>query len=45
LPVFFPSAALSTDNAIMIAAAAFPKLRRGEFSSLDISAQPNLPLA
>jgi N6-L-threonylcarbamoyladenine synthase len=45
LPVFFPSAALSTDNAVMIAAAAFPKLRRGEFSSLEISAQPNLALA
>jgi N6-L-threonylcarbamoyladenine synthase len=45
LPVFFPSAALSTDNAVMIAAAAFPKFRRGEFSSLEIFAQPNLALA
>jgi N6-L-threonylcarbamoyladenine synthase len=45
LPVFFPSAALSTDNAVMIAAAAFPKFHRGEFSSLDLSAQPNLALA
>src|SRR3984957_395948 len=45
VPVFFPSAALSTDNAVMIAAAAFPKFRRGEFSSLEISAQPNLALA
>jgi N6-L-threonylcarbamoyladenine synthase len=45
LPVFFPSAALSTDNAVMIAAAAFPKFRRGEFSSLETSAQPNLALA
>jgi N6-L-threonylcarbamoyladenine synthase len=45
LPVFFPSAALSTDNAVMIAAAAFPKFRRGEFTPLDISAQPNLALA
>jgi N6-L-threonylcarbamoyladenine synthase len=45
LPVFFPSAALSTDNAVMIAAAAFPKFRRGEFTSLEISAQPNLALA
>jgi N6-L-threonylcarbamoyladenine synthase len=45
LPVFFPSAALSTDNAVMIAAAAFPKLRRGEFASLEITAQPNLALA
>ena len=45
LPVFFPTPALSTDNAVMIAAAAFPKFRRGEFASLDISAQPNLALA
>ena len=45
LPVFFPSAALSTDNAVMIAAAAFPKFRRGEFTSLEIPAEPNLALA
>jgi N6-L-threonylcarbamoyladenine synthase len=44
-PVHFPSAGLSTDNAAMIAAAAFPKLRRGRFSALDIGAQANLPLA
>ena len=44
LPVFFPSAALSTDNAVMIAAAAFPKFRRGEFAGLDIAAEPNLAL-
>lgn len=44
LPVFFPSAALSTDNAVMIAAAAFPKFRRGEFAGLDIPAEPNLTL-
>jgi len=45
LPVFFPTAALSTDNAVMIAAAAFPKFRRGEFASLDVAAEPNLALA
>jgi N6-L-threonylcarbamoyladenine synthase len=44
-PVYFPTRALSTDNAVMIAAAAFPKLRRGEFSRLDAPAQPNLVLA
>ena len=44
-PVHFPSFGLSTDNAAMIAAAAFPKLRRGEFSSLDVNAHANLPLA
>jgi N6-L-threonylcarbamoyladenine synthase len=44
-PVYFPSPALSTDNAVMIAAAAFPKLRRKEFAKLDAPAQPNLVLA
>ncbi len=44
-PVHFPSPALSTDNAAMIAAAAFPKLRRREFASLEIAAQAHLTLA
>ena len=44
LPVYFPTAALSTDNAVMIAAAAFPGFRRGEFAGLDIAAEPNLAL-
>jgi N6-L-threonylcarbamoyladenine synthase len=44
-PVYFPSAGLSTDNAAMIAAAAFPKLARGDFASLDIAAQASLTLA
>jgi N6-L-threonylcarbamoyladenine synthase len=44
LPVFFPSIALSTDNAVMIAAAAFPKFRRREFASMAAAAQPNLAL-
>jgi len=44
-PVHFPSPGLSTDNAAMIAAAAFPKLARGEVASLDIAAQANLSLA
>src|ERR1039457_6186417 len=35
-PVHFPSAGLSTDNAAMIAAAAFPRLAAGHFSALDI---------
>jgi N6-L-threonylcarbamoyladenine synthase len=43
--VHFPSFALSTDNAVMIAAAAFPKLRRGEFSDLATPAYASLPLA
>jgi N6-L-threonylcarbamoyladenine synthase len=44
-PVHFPSFGLSTDNAAMIAAAAFPKLARHEFAGLDVKAQPNLALA
>ena len=44
-PVYFPSFGLSTDNAAMIAAAAFPKLERGEFDGLEIAAQANLALA
>jgi N6-L-threonylcarbamoyladenine synthase len=44
-PVHFPSPALSTDNAAMIAAAAFPKLARREFAGFDIAAQANLTLA
>lgn len=44
-PVYFPTPGLSTDNAAMIGAAAFPKLLRGEFASLDIAAQANLTLA
>ena len=44
-PVFFPTAALSTDNAAMIAAAAIPKYKRGEFADLTLPAQANLALA
>ena len=43
-PVYFPSPGLSTDNAAMIAAAAFPKLERREFAGLDVLAQANLAL-
>jgi len=45
IPVLFPTPALSTDNAAMIAAAAFPKLERGEFSGMDLKAQASLTLA
>lgn len=44
-PVYFPTFGLATDNAAMIAAAAFPKLRRGEFAGYDLRAQANLALA
>jgi N6-L-threonylcarbamoyladenine synthase len=44
LQVFFPSRALSTDNAAMIAAAAFPKFVRGEFVGMDFSAEAGMAL-
>jgi N6-L-threonylcarbamoyladenine synthase len=44
LPVYFPSRPLSTDNAAMIAAAAFPKFMAGEFATAELSAEPTLPL-
>jgi N6-L-threonylcarbamoyladenine synthase len=44
-PVFFPAPDLSTDNAAMIAAAAFPKLARGEFADATLKARANLALA
>lgn len=43
-PVFFPSLSLSTDNAAMIAAAAYPRLRRGERSEFDMRPKPSLAL-
>ena len=44
LPIAFPSLALSTDNAAMIAAAAWPKLAAGEFAPDDLQATPQLAL-
>ena len=44
-PVLFPTPGLSTDNAAMIAAAAFRKFRRGEFDDFALRAQANLTLA
>jgi N6-L-threonylcarbamoyladenine synthase len=44
LPVYFPSRPLSTDNAAMIAAAAYPKFLVGEFAGPDFSAEASLPL-
>ena len=44
LPVFFPSRELSTDNAAMIAAAAFPKLVAGDLADATLDARPILPL-
>jgi N6-L-threonylcarbamoyladenine synthase len=44
LPIAFPSLALSTDNAAMIAAAAWPKLLAGERAPENLSADPLLAL-
>jgi N6-L-threonylcarbamoyladenine synthase len=44
LPVYFPSRKLSTDNAAMIAAAAFPKFLAGAFAEPDFSAEASLAL-
>ena len=42
IPVYFPRPSLSTDNAAMIAAAAFPKLRAGLFADYSLRASANL---
>jgi N6-L-threonylcarbamoyladenine synthase len=44
LPVAFPTPSMSTDNAAMIAAAAWPKFRAGRFASDDLIATPQLKL-
>src|SRR5271170_8122947 len=44
LPVYFPSRPLSTDNAAMIAAAAYPKFLAKDFAAMDFSAEASLPL-
>ena len=44
LPVAFPSIALSTDNAAMIAAAAWPKLLTGHFADDALEPTPQLRL-
>src|SRR5271168_4317236 len=43
--VFFPSRALSTDNAAMIAAAAYERFRAGVFADASLNADPSLSLA
>ena len=44
LPLAFPSLSLSTDNAAMIAAAAWPKLLNGRFADGTLEAAPGLRL-
>src|SRR6266700_1265096 len=42
LMIAFPTLALSTDNAAMIAAAAWPRFVAGEFAPAELSADPSL---
>ena len=44
LPVYFPSRPLSTDNAAMIAAAAYPKFLTNDFAAPDLSAEAGMGL-
>jgi N6-L-threonylcarbamoyladenine synthase len=44
LPIAFPSLALSTDNAAMIAAAAWPRLQANDLAPEDLTATPQLRL-
>jgi N6-L-threonylcarbamoyladenine synthase len=44
LSIAFPSVALATDNAAMIAAAAWPKFVAGEFAAEELTAEPSLRL-
>ena len=44
LPIAFPALSLATDNAAMIAAAAWPKLLAGDFAPPSLSARASLPL-
>jgi tRNA N6-adenosine threonylcarbamoyltransferase len=45
IEVFFPSRALSTDNAAMIAAAAYERFRAGILADSSLNADPSLVLA
>lgn len=44
LPIAFPSMALATDNAAMIAAAAWPKFLAADFAQPGLTAEPSLAL-
>ena len=44
LPIAFPALSLATDNAAMIAAAAWPKLAAQDFAAPSLSARASLPL-
>ena len=44
VPVYFPKPALTTDNAAMIAGAAYQRLKAGQKDGWDLKANPNLRL-
>ena len=44
IPIYFPTPGLSTDNAAMIGAAAFRKLRARDFAGMDLRAKASLAL-
>ena len=41
--VFFPKSSLCTDNAAMIAAAGYARLKLGDIADLDLDVVPNVP--
>ena len=45
LNIFFPSQALSTDNAAMIAAAAYPRFQNHVLADISLNASASLPIA
>ena len=44
MTVYFPQLSMCTDNAAMIAAAGYARLRRGEKADLELNVFPNAPL-
>ena len=44
IAVFFPPLSLCTDNAAMVAAAGYARMKRGEFSNLRLDVFPNAPI-
>jgi N6-L-threonylcarbamoyladenine synthase len=44
IKVFFPSRELSTDNAAMIAAAAYPRFVDHQFADVSLNAKASMPL-
>ncbi|MGH2773747.1 MAG: tRNA (adenosine(37)-N6)-threonylcarbamoyltransferase complex transferase subunit TsaD [Actinomycetota bacterium] len=45
MKLFYPSPAYCTDNAAMVACCGYHRFKRGVRTALDVSADPNLPLA